>query len=131
MVVMLPVLGLALVRDRPSPLTWGLGPALVAVLVGPLLIANYVEYGDPLYHSNSHARFFRNIEFPGQPGFDGPPITWTQHVVGLHSKTTLVERAVKSFETIPFTVVNLAVFTPHVPIGDSLWSLAANPLSSL
>src|SRR5260370_25942771 len=63
MVVMLPVLGLALVRDRPSPLTWVLGPALVAVLVGPLLIANYVQYGDALYHSNILARFFPNIEF--------------------------------------------------------------------
>jgi len=131
MVVMLPVLGLALVRDRPSPLTWGLGPALVAVLVGPLLIANYVEYGDPLYHSNSHARFFRNIEFQGQPGFAGPPITWTQYVFGLHSKTTLVERAVKSFETIPFTVVNLAVFTPNAASGDSLWSFGAKHVSWL
>ncbi len=142
MVVLLPVLGLALVRDRPSARTWVLGPALVAVLVGPLLIANYIEYGDPLYHSNIHAKFFRNIEFHGQPGFitsaeaarngfAGPPITWTQYVFGLHSKPTLVQRAVKSFETIPFAVVNLAVFTPNPPTGDSLWSFGAKHLSGL
>jgi len=121
MVVMLPVLGLTLLIRRPRPLVWIAGPAVVALLVGPLLLVNYVDYGDAFVHSNIHARFYRNVEFHDQPGFvtsaqmkissfSGPPITWTQYVFGLHSNAELARRAVTSFATIPLRLISEAIF---------------------
>jgi len=125
MVMMLPVLLIALIRYRPHPAAWVLGPAVVVLMVGPLMLANYIQNGDPLYHSNFHARFYRNVEFHDQPGFPtltqmltdgyatGPAITWTQYVLGLHSGGELLVRAVRSVGTIPVRVANLALFYPN------------------
>jgi 4-amino-4-deoxy-L-arabinose transferase-like glycosyltransferase len=133
MVVMLPVIGLAMLIHRPPPVVWIAGPALLVLLVGPLLVANYFDHGDALYHSNIHARFFRNLEFHDQPGFPtsaeiakfaftGPPITWTQYVFGLHSPAVLAERAVRAFEIIPINVTTLAVFygAQHEPLPGAI-----------
>jgi 4-amino-4-deoxy-L-arabinose transferase-like glycosyltransferase len=126
MVIMLPVLAIALILRRPHPAAWVAGPAVLMLLVGPLLLGNYIRNGDPLFHSNIHARFFRNIEFHDRPGFPtsaqiaadsfvGPPITWTQYVFGLHSGRELLLRAVRSVDGIPVRVVNLALFYPNPP----------------
>jgi len=125
MMVMLPVLALAMIILRPPPIAWTAGPALLALLVAPLLIGNYVQHGDPLYGSNILAKFFRNLEFHDQPGFvtsaematdsyAGPPITWTQYVFGLHSLGELFSRALHAYRGVPIESTMLALFYPHL-----------------
>lgn len=128
MVVMLPVLGLALLIRRPPAKVWIVGPAVTVLIVAPLLVANYVDHGDPFYHSNIHARFFTNIEFHDQPGFPtsaelatnafaGPQTTWTHYVFGLHSPQELVSRAARAFVIIPVDV------TTNAMLGRSFYHL--------
>lgn len=139
MTIMLPVLAIALVLYRPHPAAWISGPAFLVLLVGPLLLANYIETGDPLYHSNVHARFYRNVEFHDQPGFVtsaematnsyvGPPITWTQYVFGLHSNRELLSRAVHSMKNVPITVTEFALFYPNYEHPrDLFWAILRTP----
>ncbi len=123
LMIMLAVLFIALIASRPPLAAWIIGPVVVATLVAPLLIGNYIENGDPIYHSNIHARFFRNIEFHDQPGFltsaelardtyAGPPITWTQYVFRLHSPEALAGRALKAFGIVPVRLLKDALFYP-------------------
>lgn len=119
--VMLGALFVALLIRRPPLTVWLAGPATVVLLIGPLLIANYVETGDPFYHTNVLARFFRNIEFAGQPGFitpdemklnsfAGAPVTWMQYVFGMHTPAELVRRALFAYAIVPTHLAHLVLF---------------------
>jgi hypothetical protein len=70
--------------------------AVFALIVVPFCVGNAEEFGDPLYQSNIHAVFFRNLEFGGQPGypskeeiavnsFAGPSDSWPHYLFRLHS----------------------------------------------
>lgn len=139
MVVVLPVLLVALVVHRPAAWAWVVAPLVLVVIVAPLVVGSFVETGDPLYFSNEHAKFFRNIEFHDQPGFPtsaelatnsfaGPPITWGQYVLGLHSPSVLAGRAVRAFVTIPIGLVKLAVLTPDAGNGRPIWMYGSGVL---
>lgn len=119
--VMLGALVLALVIRRPRPIVWLAGPAIVVLLIGPQYLANYIQNGDPFYETNVLARFFRNVEFAGQPGFisqaemqvnsfAGAPVTWTQYVFGMHTSGELLTRAVLAFVIVPMQLTGLVVF---------------------
>jgi 4-amino-4-deoxy-L-arabinose transferase-like glycosyltransferase len=102
LILTLPVVAVALFRDRTS--VKRLLPAVVAfaVIVGPFLVGNAVRFGDPLYHSNEAAVFFRNLEFQGKPGYitkaefarnsvAGPHETWAHYLLARHSTSWLVD----------------------------------------
>lgn len=58
---------LACTQDRRRVALVAVG--VFGVMVAPLLIGNADKHGDPLYHSNIHAAFYRNYEFAGRPGY--------------------------------------------------------------
>ena len=85
-----------------------LAVAVSLVLLTPHLIFNYQITGDPLFSSNIHARFYRNREFAGQPGFPskqevsrdpycGKPITSLEYIFGLHSPFEVVKITLRGF----------------------------------
>jgi hypothetical protein len=131
-IIMLPTLLVAYVVRRPPAIAWLAGPIAFAIIVFPLLAGNYAQSGDPFYHSNIHARFFRNQEFKGQPGFPtvaevqqngfaGPPITWTQYLFGLHTPRQLAFRAIRGAEDIPLINGTLLWFYPESPQPPDGW----------
>ena len=139
-IIMVPTLLVAYIAYRPQWWSWVAGPLAFGLIVLPLLAGNYQQTGDPFFHSNIHARFFRNIEFKGQPGFPtvaeveqngfaGPPITWTQYLLGLHTPKQLVVRSIHGFEDI-ILVNGTLVFTypdsPHPPGGWPTLRIFAN-----
>ena len=82
--------------------------ALAAALVMPLFMIashlhfNYKQFGDPLYSTNIHARFYRNREFVGRPGFPtvqevkadpytGEPITSYGYIIKLHTIPQIIK----------------------------------------
>lgn len=78
----------------------------VWLLVAPYLVYNRSKAGAALAPHQAHARFWRNHEFAGRPGFPtraevvadsycGPPITPAGYVFGLHSFPEVVWRYVK------------------------------------
>ena len=78
----------------------------VWLLVAPYLIYNRSQAGAAFAPHQAHARFWRNHEFAGRPGFPtraevvadsycGPPITPSGYVFGLHSFPEVVGRLVK------------------------------------
>ncbi len=87
MMVMLPVLALAMIILRPPPIAWTAVPALLALLVAPLLATD---------------------------SYAGPPITWTQYVFGLHSLGELFSRALHAYRGVPIESTMLALFYPHL-----------------
>jgi hypothetical protein len=136
--VMLGALALSLLVRRPSPVVWLAGPAIVVAAIAPEYVADYLETGDPFFHTNVLARFFRNIEFAGQPGFitvqqmkidafGGSPVTWTQYIFGMHSPAELMKRAVIAFLVVPAELTGLDLFfatrvlpAPVVIVRDAL-----------
>jgi dolichyl-phosphate-mannose-protein mannosyltransferase len=69
---------------------------LSLILITPHLIFNYQTTGDAMFSSNIHAKFYRNREFAGEPGFPGKeevikdpycgdPISSFKYIFGLHS----------------------------------------------
>ena len=77
--------------------------AVAAIAVAPYLIACKREHGQYFSMMNRHARFWRNHEFAGQPGFPtrtaviidsytGKPITSAQYVFGLHTVPEVIAR---------------------------------------
>lgn len=128
-IVTLPTLLLFMVVTRADIRQWALALLVFGLIVAPLLVGNAVMYDDPFYHSNIHARFFRNIEFRGQPGFltnaqvarnsfGGPPITWPEYIFGLHTTKQIVGRTVEGFENVPRRNAGLLAFYPSTPSLD-------------
>lgn len=89
--VSVPLLLVSAVARRASARDTAAALATLAVLTAPLTLGNLQRYGDPMYHSNIHAVFFRNIEFGGRPGhptteelakdgYAGPPTSWAAYL---------------------------------------------------
>lgn len=75
------------------------------LLVSPYLVFNLAKTGSAFHPMHAHARFWRNHEFAGQPGFPtraeviadsytGPPETPSHYVWGLHSVLQVIGREV-------------------------------------
>jgi len=131
-IIMLPTLLVAHVVRRPQWWSWAVGPLAFTLIVLPLLAGNYQQSGDPFFHSNIHARFFRNAEFKGQPGFPsvaevekngfaGPPITWTQYIFGLHTPKQLLARSIHGLQDIILVNGTLAWTYPDSPQPPDGW----------
>jgi hypothetical protein len=86
---------------------------IASVMVSPHLLHNKRESGDAFYSSNIHARYYRNAEFQGQPGFPtadevqkdayaGKRISTTQYIFGLHTVPEVIRRSIAGFGRIYF-----------------------------
>ena len=94
--------------------TWRPFAAFAGLTILPLLpyvIYCAVEFGDPMYGVNYHIKFYRNIEFVGQPGmptqeeraadaYAGSRASAANYVFGQHSLTELSIRTVRALEHI-------------------------------
>ncbi|MFH0794849.1 MAG: glycosyltransferase family 39 protein [bacterium] len=82
--------------------------ALTGLMVAPHMINNYFIFGfkDPFFSVNIHVRFYRNMEFAGQPGFPtkeefqrysyaGKHISSAQYIFGLHTPGEVASRIYK------------------------------------
>ena len=76
---------------------------LLSILIAPHLYNNYQISYDPFYSMNIHARFYRNREFVGQPGFPsqeelvkdayaGERTSFLSYVFKLHSLGEIINR---------------------------------------
>jgi hypothetical protein len=114
--ISLPLLTLSAIGQRWPLKSCIAGTLSFLALTSGLLIGNAVTHGDPMYHANVHAVFFRNIEFVGQPGlptaaelkvnpFAGPPETWFHYLfVRRGVKETAgeaVSGSIKTIRTVP------------------------------
>lgn len=122
LILTLPVIVAAMLLARVGWRTILTSVALIGVIVSPLLIGNAILNDDPLYHSNIHARAYRNLEFAGQPGFPtrkefdrhffaGPPVTWGEYVFGDHTLGEVARRAAKGPVESGLGIVSAAVFS--------------------
>ncbi len=80
-------------------------PIVLSLLIAlPHLLHNKKNFGDPFYSSNVHARYYRNQEFKGKPGFPtveevrkngytGSHITSFEYFFKLHSFPEVVKRS--------------------------------------
>jgi hypothetical protein len=86
---------------------------MALVLIMPHLIHNKKEYGDFMYSANYHARFYRNLEFQGQPGFPskeevamnayaGEPVTAFEYIVQMHEWKDIVQRVLRGIGRVIF-----------------------------
>jgi len=97
LIMTLPVVALTFYLRRVGWRQVAAATGVLVVLVVPFCIGNAVVYGDPVYHSNIHAVFFRNIEFVGQSGYPtkqdlvergsytGGSETWPHYIFARHS----------------------------------------------
>jgi len=147
LLITLPVSAVALAVHRVQIRYWVMSVAVVAVVVSLLVIGNWVRYGDPMYHSNIHARFFRNVEFQDKPGFltsqevaannfAGPSVTWAGYLFGLHTPAQLAKRTVVGTVRIVGGEAYYSLFYPEKPfephqIGEFLLILAKVTLVAL
>lgn len=140
--VMLGALFVALLVKRPPAVVWVAGPVLVLVVIGPQFVVNYVQYGDPFYHTDVLAKFFRNLEFVGQPGFitsdqlkasafGGTPVTWTQYIFGMHTPGELLRRAVLAYMMVPTILTGYVLFFGWHAILPTPVILARNVLEPM
>lgn len=89
-------------------------PIIVAMLITlPHLIHNKKQFNDPFYSTNIHARYYRNQEFMGQPGFPtveevrrngytGPHITTFEYFFKLHTLPQIIKRSLIGFKLLYF-----------------------------
>ncbi len=113
-----------------------LAPSIVAgawLLASPYLVYNAAKTGTPLAPMQNHARFWRNHEFAGQPGFPtraevvkdsycGPHETPFHYVFGLHSLPEVAGRYVAGL---------WAGYTRYLSrlLGDRAWVAWLVPLA--
>jgi len=134
----IPVLALAFMLQRVNWRTIALSAVVFAAIVSPLVIGNAVRNDDPMYHTNTHARFYRNFEFADQPGFPssktlakdsfaGPKETWLQYIFDRHSLGTVARRAVESPVVVPLQISELALFgvDEDGSVADATWPTLA------
>jgi hypothetical protein len=78
----------------------------IFLFLTPHFINNYQRFGDPLESVNHVGRFYRNVEFKGQPGFvteeeflkdgrAGPKITTLEYLITLHTPGQLIQGSIK------------------------------------
>ena len=84
--------------------------AIMFLLIAPHLANNLRISGDLFYSVNYHARFYRNLEFGGKPGFPtkaeiqknsyaGPAVTMTHYVFREHTLANVIQRHIKGLST--------------------------------
>lgn len=97
-----------------------------AVVIAPFLIGNAIKFDDPTYHSNVHSKFFRNLEFAGQPGyptkeevavdaFAGPDETWPSYLFEDHDLGWVVEHSFEGTINTALAAWTLTVVGPAQP----------------
>jgi hypothetical protein len=88
--------------------------AVSFIIVLPHLVHNKREFGDYFYTINIHARYYRNLEFGGKPGFPtqdeierniyaGSPISTFAYLFKLHSIREVVETSWDGFKKLYFS----------------------------
>lgn len=94
-------------------------PIILAFLITiPHLIHNKRQFGDAFYASNIHARYYRNQEFKGQPGFPteeevridgytGSHITTFDYFFKLHSLSEVIQRNFLGIKLLYFSEKSL------------------------
>jgi hypothetical protein len=114
---------------------WNYGMALIRIgllllLVVPHLYNNYrvSQPPDPFFSVNIHARYYRNQEFAGQPGFPtdqelaknayvGEPISFFAYVFKLHSFYEVINRTLAGMVSIFFGYYTMAaLFVKILPL---------------
>jgi hypothetical protein len=82
--------------------------AILAAVVVPHRYSMYLQHNDPYFDTNAYARYNANFEFAGRPGwptfaqlqadgFVGPPITYRQYMLDLHTPWELVEGTARGY----------------------------------
>jgi len=98
-------------RNKMKPLSLALSLAIPFILISPHLYFNYKAQGDPFFSSNIHARYYRNKEFAGRPGFPtqdqvakdpytGEKIDMMEYLFSLHSLPDVLKRSVQGLINI-------------------------------
>ena len=98
-------------KNKSKPLSLALSLIIPFILVSPHLYFNYKAQGDPLFSSNIHARYYRNREFAGKPGFPtqdeaakdpyaGKKISMREYLLGLHSLAQVFQKTFKGLVNI-------------------------------
>lgn len=100
-------------RQKWKPWLIPLPIIFASLLTLPHLLHNKKQFGDAFYSANIHARYYRNQEFKGQPGFPtveevrkngycGSPITTFQYFFGLHTLPEIIRRTLLGFKLLYF-----------------------------
>ncbi len=112
-------------RQKWQPAEIALAAAIAILPVVPHLAHNYQTYGDAMYSSTVHTRFYLNREFAGEPGFPTPaeiradpyvgePISTAAYFVQYHSVPELiVEHAHGYWKLFVWGAPRLFVFHSH------------------
>lgn len=91
---------LAVLASRVRPSAILIAFALAATMMAPYLASNAEHHGDPLHHSNRHARYYRNIEDALRSGenpyelprFRGEPLSWGDYYLEYLGPNESLER---------------------------------------
>lgn len=126
--VTLVALSCALAATRAIQLRWLCGSiALGSLLMGPFLVNNAREYGDPMFHSNIHATFYMNLErtegvvvteppLPederihptvGAPMYRAPLISWATFVNEVLGPAETARRVARATVVLPVDALRL------------------------
>jgi hypothetical protein len=82
--------------------------AILAAVVVPHRYSMYKLHNDAYFDTNAYARYNANFEFAGRPGFPtveqlqadgfiGPGITYSEYMLGMHTKWELVEGTARGY----------------------------------
>lgn len=101
------------IRKKANPAAIVFSLVIPFIMIFPHIRFNYAAKGDPFFSSNIHARFYRNREFAGEPGFltsvqvkadpyGGEPISTFEYIFGLHSFPQVISGTLKGLFRIFF-----------------------------
>jgi hypothetical protein len=96
------------IRDRFAWWKMTLAILLSFLIVTPHLVHNKKQFDDFFYSVNIHAKYYRNREFAGRPGFPtlsevikdgyaGPPTTTFHYIFGMHSLSDVLVSSIKGW----------------------------------
>jgi 4-amino-4-deoxy-L-arabinose transferase-like glycosyltransferase len=96
------------IRERWKILHYTTALILTFLICSPYLLYSAKNYGDPLIAVNVHAKWYRNMEFAGKPGFPGradvernaycgDSLTSFEYMFKLHSLKEVVKRSARGF----------------------------------
>jgi hypothetical protein len=88
---------------------------LSAVLAGPWLLSNARHYGDPFYHSNLHATFYRNEDLKAAgvevtKPYQGPSISWSSYYLRFLGPQEALRRELVGLPTLALNLPYHSVF---------------------
>jgi hypothetical protein len=101
------------IRRKVQPIVYITAIFLPLIMIEPHLAFNVRYADDPLYSSNIHASFYRNLEFAGRPGFPGveevrqnpyagEPTSTFHYIFGLHTVPEVIRVALRGLWRIFF-----------------------------